>query len=95
MPNTSRRALAISTAAILGMSGLATTNASSNTLVATRTKFFGAANVDQVTGEVRADRVIMSWVHNASFVAAFNGTVVLFDAFFPDHNPGYIPTTPY
>lgn len=95
MPNTSRRAIAISAAAILTVAGLATANASSNTLVATRTKFFGAANVDQVTGEVRADRVIMSWVHNASFVAAFNGTVVLFDAFFPDHNPGYIPTTPY
>lgn len=95
MTTTLRRALAASTLAIISVAVLATANATTNPLVATRTKFFGAANVDQTTGEVRADRVILSWVHNASFAAALNGRVVLFDAFFPDHNPGYIPTTPY
>jgi len=65
------------------------------TLVRVRQKFFGIQNVDPGTGAVRADRVILSWVHNASFAAAIEGHVVLFDAFFPDHNPGYIPTDPY
>jgi hypothetical protein len=95
MTTTLRRALAASTLAVIAVGAIATASASTNTLVATRSKFFGAANVNQTTGEVRADRVILSWVHNSSFAAALNGHVILIDAFFPDHNPGYIPTNPY
>lgn len=91
-----RRALAsVAALAMLATAGVAAADTATATLVRTRQKFFGIENVDPSTGEVRADRVIFSWIHNASFAAALNGHVVVLDAFFPTHNPGYIPTDPY
>ena len=59
-----------------------------------RERFFGASNVDS-TGEVRADRVIMSWFGVASYAASFNGHVVLVDAWIPrGSHSGYVPTNP-
>jgi L-ascorbate metabolism protein UlaG (beta-lactamase superfamily) len=64
------------------------------TIVA-RTKFFGAANVDQATGAVRPDRLIMSWFGVTNFAVALRGHVVLFDAWVPrGPHSGYVPTTP-
>ena len=63
--------------------------------ITARTKFFGAANVDQATGEVRPDRLIMSWFGVTNFAVAIKGHVVLFDAWVArGAHSGYIPTTP-
>lgn len=45
-----------------------------------RQRFFGKDNVDARTGEVRSDRVILSWFGVASYAAAIGGHVVLLDA---------------
>jgi hypothetical protein len=50
-------------------------------LVAARQKFFGAENVDERTGRVRDDKVIFSWITNASFAASVKGRVILLDTF--------------
>jgi len=56
-------------------------NRASAALVAARQKFFGAANVDARTGQVAGDKVIFSWITNASFAASIRGRVVLLDTF--------------
>lgn len=48
---------------------------------AAREKFFGAENVDPRTGDVRRDRVIISWVTNASLAASVRGRIVLLDTY--------------
>lgn len=63
-------------------------------LVAARTAVFGADNVDQGTGAIRADRVIFSWFGVANFAVAMRGPVFLLDAWVPNVYPGYVPTTP-
>ena len=91
-----RKALVLcSILAVVGTGVIGSAETATETLVRVRQKFFGVENVNADTGAVRADRVILSWVHNASFAGSFNGHVILFDAFFPSHNPGYIPTDPY
>jgi hypothetical protein len=50
-------------------------------MIAARNLFFGSDNVDQRTGKVNDDRVIMSWITNASFAVAANGHVMLLDTF--------------
>lgn len=64
-------------------------------LVAARTHYFGAENVDASTGEVRKDLLIMSWATNTTFVAAINGKVVFLDASLlrREEVPGRTPTT--
>lgn len=64
-------------------------------LVAARTHYFGAENVDSKTGEVRKDLLIMSWATNTTFAAAINGKVVLLDASLlrREETPGRTPTT--
>ena len=66
-----------------------------------RQHYFGYDNVDPDTGAVRSDRVIMSWAGVATFAAAFNGHVVLLDAWIPrgpsttwNHSLAYVGTTP-
>jgi hypothetical protein len=49
--------------------------------IAARARFFGAENVDVVSGEVRADRVIFSWVTNASLAVSIRGRIVLLDTY--------------
>ena len=64
-------------------------------MVRTRQRFFGRANVHPVTGEVRRDRVVLSWFGCASFALAMNGTVLLLDAWVPrGQHSGYVPTDP-
>jgi len=48
---------------------------------AARQKIFGLQNVDARTGAVRDDRVIFSWITNASFAVAVKGHVLLLDTF--------------
>ena len=50
-------------------------------LVAARQKIFGPENVDARTGRVRGDKVIFSWLTNATFAASVRGRVVLLDTF--------------
>ena len=49
--------------------------------IAARERFFGAENVDPVSGQVRADRVIFSWVTNASLAVSIRGRIVLLDSY--------------
>jgi hypothetical protein len=49
--------------------------------IAARARFFGAENVDERNGEVRADRVIFSWVTNASLAVSVRGRIVLLDTY--------------
>ena len=64
-------------------------------LVAARTRIFGAQNVDQDTGAVRRDRVVLSWFGVTNFAMAIRGHVVLLDAWVPrGEHSGYVPTTP-
>ena len=49
--------------------------------IAARARFFGAENVDERSGEVRADRVIFSWVTNASLAVSIRGRIVLLDTY--------------
>lgn len=63
--------------------------------VAARQRFFGKQNVNPQTGAVRSDRVIMSWFSVANYAAAFNGHVVLVDAWVArGSHSGYVPTSP-
>src|SRR5215475_12123718 len=50
-------------------------------MVAARQKIFGTENVDARSGQVRSDKVIFSWITNASFAASVRGRVVLLDTF--------------
>ena len=55
--------------------------------IAARQHYFGSENVDPTTGEVRADRVILSWTGVSGFAAALGGHVVLLDAWIPRSRP--------
>jgi hypothetical protein len=50
-------------------------------LIAARQKIFGIENVNPKNGKVREDRVVFSWLTNATFGAAMKGHVVLLDSF--------------
>src|SRR6478672_4339044 len=49
--------------------------------IAARQKFFGSDNVDIQNGRVNPNRVVFSWLTNASFAASVRGHVVLLDTF--------------
>lgn len=62
--------------------------------IAARQRFFGTDTVDAGTGEVRPDRVVLSWVGCATYAVAFAGTVLLLDAWVPRlSSAGYVPAT--
>jgi hypothetical protein len=66
-----------------------------DTMIALRSRYLGRGNVDQRTGAVRRDRVILSWVGVSNFVMAIRGHVVLLDAWVPrGAHSGYVPATP-
>jgi glyoxylase-like metal-dependent hydrolase (beta-lactamase superfamily II) len=62
-------------------------------MVAARQKVFGTEAVDAKNGAVRADRVVFSWLTNATFAAAMKGHVVLLDSFITrlEVTPGRTP----
>ena len=63
--------------------------------IAARQKIFGRENVDARTGQVSKERVIFSWITNASFAASVRGRVVLLDTFVTrlEVAPGRTPFT--
>ena len=63
--------------------------------IAARTHFFGYDNVDQKTGKVDKDKVIVSWFSVASFAVAARGHVFLLDSYIYRlaDKPAYVPTT--
>lgn len=62
--------------------------------VAARRKHFGADNVDR-DGNVRADRLILSWFGVTNFAVAYGGRVFLLDAWVPrGEYSGRVPTDP-
>jgi hypothetical protein len=63
-------------------------------LIRARTLIFGAENVDQTTGRVDKDKVIFSWITNASLAASVKGHVLLLDTYV--HRAEVIPgRTPF
>lgn len=50
-------------------------------VVAARQRYFGAESVDARTGEIRDDKVIFSWLTNASVAVSVLGHVVLLDTY--------------
>lgn len=63
--------------------------------IAARQLFFGAENVDPITGAVDAGEVHLSWVSVATFAVAIDGHVLLFDAYIhkEEDRPNYVPAT--
>ena len=62
--------------------------------VRARNMIFGAENVDQRTGKVEPDKVIFSWLTNATLAASVKGHVILLDTFV--HRPEAVPgRTPF
>ena len=49
--------------------------------IAARARFFGEENVDLRNGDVRHDRVIFSWITNASLAVSISGRIVLLDTY--------------
>jgi len=64
-------------------------------LVAARSHFFGAENVDPRTGEVDKEKVIFSWFSVQSYAVAARGHVFLMDSYIyrVSDTEGYVPTT--
>ena len=69
------------TAALVTTTGATIVSAQADPqMVAARSHYFGLDNVDPLTGEVRSDRVIVSWQGMSNLAASFNGHVVLLNA---------------
>lgn len=64
-------------------------------MIAARSHFFGEKNVDQRTGRVDEDKVIISYFSVQSFAVAAKGRVMLLDSYIYrlSDTPGYVPTT--
>ena len=50
-------------------------------LIRARQLFFGIENVNATTGEVDNQKVILSWITNASYAASLKGRIVLLDTY--------------
>jgi hypothetical protein len=63
--------------------------------IAERQRFFGAENVDARTGALPRNEVHLVWVSVATFAAALDGHVVLFDAYIhkEEDERAYVPAT--
>ena len=88
------RAVAIGAICILTAASARAADATS-ALVAARQKIFGVENVDAKSGKVREDKVIFSWITNASFAASVMGRIILLDTFVTrlEVTPGRTPFT--
>ena len=53
----------------------------SEDLIRSRSLIFGTENVDQRTGQVDKDKVIFSWLTNATLAASVKGHIILLDTF--------------
>lgn len=91
-----RMAIAMAAAGLLSASltePVFAKTSSSAAIVAARQKIFGLDNVDPKSGAVRQDKVIVSWITNASFAVAVKGHVLLLDTFVTrlETTPGRTP----
>lgn len=69
-------------------------DANEQQIVEVRQKFFGEENVDAETGEIRKDKVILSWFGVSNFAMAINGHVLLLDTWIPGGDESsYVPAT--
>src|SRR6202046_2529969 len=79
------RSLVLAVMLAASLSAISTTQAvgkpSSAAIIAARQKIFGLQNVNAKNGKVRDDRVVFSWLTNATFAASMKGHVVLLDSF--------------
>jgi L-ascorbate metabolism protein UlaG (beta-lactamase superfamily) len=75
---------------IVGAFSLAAAAAPPGDIVKGRQKFFGVENVDE-NGNVKGDKVIISWATNTTYLASIGGRVVLLDSYI---NRPELPTTP-
>lgn len=84
-------------AALLAATAASATNPAeaSSALVAARSHFFGAQNVDQKTGEVDKEKVILTWFSVQSYAVAARGRVFLMDSYIyrVSDTYGYVPAT--
>ncbi len=71
---------AVTAVALLAFAARAKPPASED-LIRARTLVFGAENVNQKNGDVDHDKVIFSWLTNATLAASIKGHVVLLDTF--------------
>src|SRR5437868_14416193 len=71
----------IVTAVALLAFGAAAKPPASEDLIRARNLVFGTENVDQRTGQVDREKVIFSWLTNATLAASIKGHVVLLDTF--------------
>ena len=104
MPSTNRRSVLTAAATAVGAATAITPSWSATAragarqqqrlprrTIATRRRFFGAANVDE-DGRLRRDRVVLSWFGVSNFAMAIGGRVVLLDAWIPRGTySGYVP----
>jgi hypothetical protein len=63
--------------------------------IAARSHFFGKENVDQATGDVDKEKVIITWFSVQSYAVAARGHVFLLDSYIyrVSDTPSYVPTT--
>lgn len=104
MPTTTRRTVLIAATATTAATAIAPTWSAAayagndrqqqrlpRRTIATRRRFFGAANVNE-EGRLRRDRVVLSWFGVSNFALAIGGRVVLLDAWVPRGTySGYVP----
>ena len=89
-----RTALVVLVSCLLFIAGSFQPAAPASRLVNARRHIFGVDNVD-ARGNVRRDRVVVSWFSISSLAMAIDGHVVLLDTYIhkgEDH-PNYVPTT--
>jgi hypothetical protein len=79
------RSLILAAILVGSLSAISTTQAvgkpSSAAMIAARQKIFGLQNVNATNGKVRDDKVVFSWLTNATFAASIKGHVVLLDTY--------------
>ena len=68
-------------AALLAAAGARAAPAASSDLVNARSLIFGVENVDQKSGQVDKEKVIFSWLTNATLAASVKGHVILLDTY--------------
>jgi L-ascorbate metabolism protein UlaG (beta-lactamase superfamily) len=69
---------------------IAATAATPGDIVKARQKFFGVENVD-ANGNVKGDKVILSWASNTTYIASIMGRVIMLDSYITQVQ---LPTTP-
>lgn len=85
--------LGIAALGLVMSSGASAAPPASADLVRARQLFFGIENVDARTGEVDNQKVVFSWITNASYAVSLKGRIVLLDTYIHrgETKPGRTP----